>query len=154
VRPIRPEDAEIERDFVNNLSEQSKYFRFMQTLQELSDQMLIRLTQIDYDRELALIAVTTASGREEEIGVARYAINPDGTSCEFAIVVSDQWQRRGLGSRLMTALMEAAKAKGLQVMRGEILANNVNMLSLVRSLGFTTRTSPDDPGIKEATRRL
>lgn len=154
IRPIRPEDAQIERSFVDNLSSQSRYFRFMQTMNQLSDVMLIRLTQIDYDREMALIAVTGAADRELEIAVARYAINPDGESCEFALVVADEWQRRGIGTRLMTALMEAAKARGLVTMEGEILSTNANMISLVRSLGFTIHTSPDDPGTKRATRRL
>ena len=91
IRPIRPEDADIEQAFISGLSQQSKYFRFMQALHELTPQMLVRFTQIDYDREMALIAVTQQTGEEREIAVARYITNPDATSCEFAIVVGDEW---------------------------------------------------------------
>ena len=154
IRPIRPEDAEMEQAFVRGLSDESRYFRFMQTVQELSPTMLVRLTQIDYDREMALIAVMERDGQESELGVARYAINPDGRTCEFAIVIADAWRRKGIGSRLMTQLMEAAKAHGLKTMEGEILTNNTNMLSLVRHLGFTIRTNPEDAGLKVVHRML
>jgi acetyltransferase len=154
VRPIRPEDAQIEQAFVRGLSAESRYMRFMQTLQELSPTMLVRLTQIDYDREMALIATVEREGEETELGVARYAINPDGRSAEFAIVVADAWRRKGIGSRLMTQLMEAAKTRGIKVMEGEILANNTNMLSLVKHLGFNAHTSAEDPNIKVVQRTL
>jgi acetyltransferase len=155
IRPIRPEDAEMEQRFVHDLSEQSKYFRFMQALRELTPEMLVRFTQIDYDREMAFVAVRTHNGREqEELGVARYSSKPDGESCEFALVVADDWHHKGIGTRLMQTLMEAAKAQGLEVMEGEILSNNHDMLSLVRHLGFTTHTSPDDDDIQIARREL
>jgi acetyltransferase len=154
IRPIRPEDAQIEQEFVRALSPQTKYFRFMQSLQELSREELIRLTQIDYHRELALIATVQENGVEVEIGVTRYAMNPDGESCEFALVVADAWQHRGIGSRLMQALMEAARARGFQIMEGEVLGSNQGMLALVRDLGFSVRTSPDDPAVKRVSRAL
>ncbi len=154
VRPIRPEDAKIEQTFVQNLSEQSKYFRFMQGLQELTPQMLVRFTQIDYDRELALITVISEKGREIEIGVARYVIMPDGESCEFALVISDEWQQQGIGSRLLTCLMEAAKTKGFKTMEGEVLTSNSAMLKLTKNLGFTSHVSKDDPAIIVITKAL
>ncbi len=154
IRPIRPEDAAIEARFVSGLSAQAKYFRFMRGLNELSREMLVRFTQLDYRRELALIAVQEQEGQETELGVARYAMNPDGKSCEFALVVADAWQRRGLGSHLMTALMEAARERGFTEMTGEILADNHNMLELVKGLGFMLHTSTDDAHIKVATRPL
>lgn len=154
IRPIRPEDAEIEQEFVRRLSPQSKYFRFMQSLSELTQDMLIRFTQLDFNRELALIAVTVHEGSEIELGVARYAMNPDGESCEFALVVSDEWQNKGIGSRLMKALLEAARHRGFRRMNGEILANNHTMLKLAEELGFTLRPCPDDPAIRVATRQL
>jgi len=160
IRPIRPEDAEIEQSFVRRLSPQSKYFRFMQSVQELTPTMLVRFTQIDYDREMALIAVlgnaadNEHSQDETEIGVARYTINPDGQSCEFALVVADEWHRRGIGSRLMTSLMEVARARGLRTMEGEVLANNTEMLALVTRLGFNVHTSADDPSVRRVQRPL
>lgn len=147
VRPIRPEDAKIEQIFVKNLSEQSRYFRFMQGLKELTPQMLVRFTQIDYDRELALIAVISDKDRDVEIGVARYVMKPDGESCEFALVISDEWQQKGIGSRLLTHLMEAAKEKGFKTMEGEVLASNTPMLRLTRKLGFTSHISEEDSAI-------
>jgi len=164
VRPIRPEDAQIEQAFVRGLSPQSKYFRFMQSMQELTPTMLVRFTQIDYDREMALIAVLgngtadadTEAGpeTETEIGVARYTINPDGRSCEFALVVADEWHRRGIGSRLMTSLMEVARARGLRSMEGEVLSGNAEMLALVARLGFSIHTSAEDPSIRLIERTL
>ncbi|WP_022947112.1 bifunctional acetate--CoA ligase family protein/GNAT family N-acetyltransferase [Methylohalobius crimeensis] len=154
LRPIRPEDAEIEQAFVRGLSAQTKYFRFMQSIKELSHEELIRLTQLDYHRGLALIATVREAGAEVEIGVARYAMNPDGESCEFALVVGDAWQRRGIGSRLMQALMEAARAQGFRRMEGEVLASNQPMLELVRKLGFRVRGSPDDPTVMQVNRLL
>jgi acetyltransferase len=148
VRPIRPEDAAIEQAFVRDLSSQSKYFRFMMALNELSPAMLARFTQIDYDREMALIAVVEEAGVEVEIGVARYVINPDGRSCEFAIVVADGWQHRGIAHRLMEALMQAANGRDIELMEGEVLANNSEMLQLVEGLGFTVEVHPDDPGLR------
>lgn len=151
IRPIRPEDADIEQCFVRGLSPQSKYFRFMQTLNELTPEMLVRFTQLDYNRELALIAVQEKAGTEVELGVARYVMNPDGESCEFALVVDDEWQHRGIGSQLMTHLMAAAQERGFNSMNGEILSDNRKMLDLVESLGFHIRISEEDPTVKSAT---
>jgi acetyltransferase len=154
IRPMRPEDAAIEQEFVRRLSEETKYFRFMHAVQELSEDMLVRFTQLDYDRELALIAVTEEKGREVEIGVCRYAINPDGESCEFALVVSDQWQHKAIGHRLMGSLIDAARSKGLKTMEGEVMASNHEMLKLVATLGFTVATSQEDASIKTITKVL
>jgi acetyltransferase len=154
IRPIRPEDAEIEDTFVRNLSPESKYFRFMRSLQELTPEMLVRFTQIDYDREMAFIATTEIDGKETEVAVGRYITNPDGTSCEFALVVGDEWRRKGIGSRIMTGLMEVAKTRGLKSMEGEVLSNNTHMLSLMRKLGFSLRPSEGDAGCQQANKIL
>jgi acetyltransferase len=154
VRPIRPEDADIERAFVKQLSPEAKYFRFMSTMRELSPQMLARFTQIDYDREMALIAVTAKDGRSEEVGVARYITNPDGSSCEFAIVVDDDWQLHGLGRYLMSQLIEIARSRGLATMTGDILAANQSMLLLAANLGFVISGVPGEGELKRATLAL
>ncbi|HKJ84240.1 MAG TPA: GNAT family N-acetyltransferase, partial [Mariprofundaceae bacterium] len=154
IRPIRPEDAKSEQDFVHNLSEEAKYFRFMHSVQDLSDDLLVRFTQIDYDREMALLAVTEQDSRELEIGVCRYTINPDGESCEFALVVSDAWQHKAVGHKLMGSLMDAARAKGLKTMEGEVLASNHGMLRLVETLGFTVTDSEEDDSVKKIVRVL
>lgn len=154
LRPIRAEDAEMLQDFVRGMSEQSRYFRFMETLHELSPTLLARFTQIDYDREMALLATTRGEHQEILLGVARYVINPDGTSCEFALAVADAWQGHGIGHKLMDALMDVARSKGITTMEGEVLAENRAMLDLASTLGFTMQSHPADPGLKIITRRL
>jgi acetyltransferase len=154
IRPIRPEDAEIEQAFVRRLSPQARYFRFMQSLQELSQEMLIRFTQIDYHRELALLAITRQGGEEVELGVARYFTDPDGETGEFAIVVADEWQSRGIGTQLMSGLVDAARDKGLRRLQGEVLANNPRMLQFMKKLGFSLEIKPDDAGIVTVVKSL
>lgn len=153
LRPIRPEDAEIERAFVQGLSAESRYFRFMGALRELTPQMLARFTQIDYDREMAFIA-TVGEESETEIAVCRYVTNPDGDSCEFAIVIADEWQRRGLGRRMMGALVDVARSRGLREMMGHILAHNRGMIALCEELGFSVADSSGDPGVKRVVLTL
>jgi acetyltransferase len=133
VRPIRPEDAARENRFFARLSERSRYQRFMQYLPQLSERMLARFTQLDYDRELALAALW----EEEFVAVGRYAPNQDGRSAEFALVVADDWQGNGLGHALLERLCEAARAAGYEALVGHILEANQEMLQLAAHLGFT-----------------
>ena len=154
VRPIRPEDRQIEKEFVQELSSESKYFRFMSGLRELSEAMLNRFTQIDYDRELALIAMVCENAKETEIGVARYVVNADNISCEFAVAVADAWQNRGVGTALILGLAAAARARGLRTMEGIVVARNSKMLGLMNALGFSVRAEPGDPSIRHVTKQL
>lgn len=148
IRPIRPEDAEMEQEFVRHLSEDSRYFRFLDALKELPSQLLVRFTQLDYATEMAFIATTLIEDKAIQLGVARYTTNPDGTSCEFALVVSDQWQKEGLGTVLMNELILCAKKRHLAVMSGEVLGNNSIMLHLLQKLGFTTRVAEEEPSLR------
>lgn len=158
IRPIQAEDGERLQRFVRGLSEQSRYFRFVSALNELSPRMLVRYTQIDYDRELALVAVLdaartgdAASGGGEDasiIGVVRYLLNPDRRSCEFAIAIADEVQRQGLGTTLMKAIVEQARRRGLERIEGFVLAANAPMMRLMQSLGFSVQTDRDDPSMK------
>ena len=154
VRPIRPDDAQMLQNMVKSLSPQSRYFRFVSQLAELPPAMLARFTLIDYDREMALVAVQQERVVDEEgevhvkerlLGVSRYVTNPDRSTCEFALVVADDMAGQGLGSRLMLSIMEVARDKGLEQIEGLVLANNPNMLKLMRRLGFEIRLFPDDP---------
>jgi len=154
IRPIRPEDAAIEAAFVHGLSEQSKFLRFMFGLRDLTPAMLSRFTQIDYDREMALIAVIDTGQGERQIGVVRYTTLPDEETCEFAIVVGDDWQGKGLARRMFTRLIEAARERRLKVMTGVTLRENARMIDLSRSLGFETRSDPDDPDLVQMTLQL
>jgi acetyltransferase len=107
--------------------------------------MLARFTQVDYDRELALVALGGKPGAEKIVGVARYVANPDRESAEFAVVVADAWQGKGLGRALMAKLSASAKRRGFRRLVGAILGINASMQKLVRTLGFRLRTDPDDP---------
>ena len=154
IRPIRAEDAEIVVNFVRGLSEETKYFRFLNRMKDLPHEMLVRFTQIDYDREMALIAVITENAKEEEIGVCRYSINPDGETCEFALVISDKWQHRHIGHKLMSNLMNAARQKGLKVIEGEVLVSNHSMQKLVTSLGFSVANDEEDHTLMKVRKLL
>lgn len=144
LRPIRPEDAAIERQFVNALSDQSKYFRFMHAMSDITPEMLSRFTQIDYDREMAFIAVLGASPNERQIGVARYFVDPFDEACEFAVVIADDWRGKGLGAQLLRTLIESARLKGVRRMYGAVLAENLNMLKFAAKAGFQVSENPDD----------
>ena len=141
----------MEQNFVRALSEDSRYYRFMDVLRELPKAMLARFTQLDYQREMAIVAITGHGEEEKQIGVARYNSNPDGESCEFALVIADNWQGQRLGKTMMGYLMQIAKDRGLKMMEGEVLAANSNMLRLMGSLGFTSKTAAEDPAIREVT---
>ena len=154
LRPIRPEDAQAERRFVSRLSPQTMYNRFHVPLRELTTERLVRFTQIDYDREIAFVAID-ATGEQEEIrGVARYTRMPDGFSCEFGIVIEDAWQARGLGHALMTALEETARSRGLTEIIGYVLKDNDSMGKLMRGRGYVAVSSPDDEGVRRYVKRL
>jgi len=154
VRPIRPEDAALERAFVHGLSDETRYYRFFYRLNDLTPQMLARFTQVDYDRELALVALTDVATTPAFVGVARYIANADQTSAEFAIVVADAWQRRGVGRVLMRGLIVCAKRRGFETLRGTVLRENEPMIAFVRSLGFETKDDAGDPGQVSATLAL
>jgi len=154
IRPIRPEDRQIEQDFVRNLSDESRYFRFFNAVRDLSETALTHFTRVDYDKEMALIAVIFENGHETEIGVARYSINPDGRSCEFAIAVADAWQRKGIGSKLMQSLMDTARKCGLETLEGSVLSGNGRMLALMDALGFTIDANAGDPSLRHVVKKL
>ncbi len=142
VRPIHPDDAQMLQDLVqHHLSPESRYFRFVSAITELPPSMLARFTLIDYDREMALVAVV----KDRIVGVSRYVTNPDQTSCEFSLVVADDYAGKGLGSRLMESIMDVARDKGLAEIEGLVLTRNPAMLKLMRSLGFSVKPLPDDP---------
>lgn len=155
IRPIRPEDGEPLQAFIRDLSERSRYMRFVSVMRELTPRMLARYTQVDYHRELALVATTQVPnpanrGHPHEIiiGLAHYLRNPDGQGAEYALVIGDHWQRRGLGVNLMRMLIAAARAQQLAYIDGVVLAENRPMLALMTRLGFKVDREPDDPSLR------
>lgn len=163
VRPVHPNDAQMLQALVQGLSPESRWFRFVSRFHELPPSMLSRFTLIDYDREMALVAVVmersvspdgTVLESEHIVGVSRYITNPDQTSCEFSLVVADEFSGKGIGSRLMESIIDVARDKGLAEIDGLVLANNPDMLKLVRRLGFTVKPFPEDPDFKLVTYML
>jgi len=154
IRPIDSTDATLLREFVGSLSFETRYLRFMGAIKELSSQAIDRLTRVDHWREAALIAVVNYHGADRIVGVARYAMNADDETCDFAIVVADNWQRRGLGSRLLTLLGHTASARGLTRIGGEVLAINKPMTAFVSAHGFSVTLSESDPRSLRVERRL
>ncbi|MBV7484325.1 GNAT family N-acetyltransferase [Bordetella sp. BOR01] len=155
IRPIRPEDGQTLQEFIRGLSEQSRYMRFVSMMRELTPRMVARYTQIDYHRELALVATTQVPNpenrghpREVIIGFAHYLRNADGRGAEYALVIGDDWQRRKLGGQLMEALIDAARGQGLEYIDGLVLASNRPMLTLMTRLGFTNDPDPEDPSMR------
>jgi RimJ/RimL family protein N-acetyltransferase len=149
IRPIGAADLALEEEFVNALSAATGYQRLM-SARRPSPEELKRFTDIDHERELALIAITTVRGKERQIGVARY-VKTSTASAEFAIVLSDDWQKRGLGSKLLASLLAAAKREGLRRIYGSTLTVNRGMLALARKLGFELALDPRSATITNLT---
>ena len=141
MRAIRPDDAARERAFVAAMSDTSRYYRFLHPVTALSDEMIARFTQLDYDREMALVALT--QDQSAIIGVARYHPNADGQSAEFAVAIADDWQKKGLGVELMQNLIACARDANYRNIEGTVLNSNLGMLRLAAQLGFSHATVPE-----------
>jgi GNAT superfamily N-acetyltransferase len=144
IRPIGKEDAALERAFIARLSPASRWYRFLGQM-NFSDDMIKRLTDIDYRRDMAFIALRHEGGEKREIGVSRYCISDDGASCECAVAVSDEWQGRGLGHLLMRHLIEVARQRGIKRMFSIDSAGNQPMRNLAASLGFAPKVNHHYP---------
>jgi acetyltransferase len=147
LRPIRPEDAEAEKRFISRLSRRTSYLRFHAPIRELTMERLVRYTQIDYDREMAFVAIDTTAEQHEIRGISRYTCNPDGHSAEFGVIVEDAWQGRGVGHVLMQALEETARARGLEELIGLVLKENDEMGEMMRKRGYVPHRDEEDPGV-------
>jgi len=153
IRPIHPEDDAIERDFINGLSRDTAYNRLLSG-RKLTPDEIRHLTRIDYDREMAFIAITVARGQGRLLGVARYVRDADDSGAEFAIVVADAWQSKGVGSLLLRTLLQHAHSAGLARLHGITLATNQAMQDLARKLGFTQQPDPHDATVRQVTKTL
>ena len=153
IRPIRPDDAALELAFLNRLSPETRYNRFLGAGVRPTAAMVEKFTCIDYHEHMAFIATLMLDGEETQIGVARYIRLPDGTG-EFAIVIEDGWQGCGVGRRLLEQLMEHARAEGVTALVGDVLAGNKPMLSFVKHLGFEADAHPETRDLRRVTRQL
>jgi len=144
IRPLQPADAAIERSFVTGLSERTRYNRLLGGAMKITDEYIRRLIEVDGVREVALAAVTMLEDAELIIGVGRYVVDAEQRGCEFALVIADAWQGRGIGRRMLEKLIAVARARGLGEMYGDVLSTNRSMLELARRLGFAGARHPDD----------
>jgi acetyltransferase len=152
IRPIRVDDEKLDREFIIRLSPESRYRRMMNAMLVPTAEMLYHFVHVDYERDMAFAALVGNPPEEQIVGIARYAHDPTGSDCEFAVAVADAWQKRGVGTTLMQILLEYAHAHGIRKVHGEILADNQRMIELARWLGMKVRYDPLTVGIVEATR--
>jgi len=145
VRTMQPQDRDIEDVFVRSLSDESRYYRFHGALRKLSATMLDHFTSPQYPEEMALIATIVDGDAEQQIGVVRYARTEVSNRAEVAIVVADEWQGKGIGTRMMTALRDLARDAGIQELEVNILRENRRMLGLARQLGYLQPLKADGP---------
>jgi GNAT superfamily N-acetyltransferase len=147
IRPVTPLDAAAERTFLEGLSSQSRRYRFLGEVRHPSEDLIQRLTTPDYQRDIAFAAVIPEDAHQRILGVARYSATADGTSCECAVAVLDEWHHRGLGTILMRHLIEVARARGIAYMYSIDSADNLAMSDLARFLGFSRSFLKDDPSL-------
>jgi acetyltransferase len=152
VRPIRPTDEALYENFFAHVSQEDRRLRFFGAGVSLSHSFLARLTQIDYAREMAFVAIEELTGAL--LGVVRLVADPDYVRAEYAILVRSDLKGRGLGWRLMNRLIDYAKHEGLQELSGAVLAGNTTMLDMCRRLGFNVASDRDDPSINQVTLNL
>ncbi|MFH2044439.1 MAG: bifunctional acetate--CoA ligase family protein/GNAT family N-acetyltransferase [Pseudomonadota bacterium] len=144
VRPIRPEDASLIEDLFKTLSPQTIYFRFFAPMKYISPTMLARFTQIDYDREIALVAILESETDEKIVGVARVISQRNPKHAEFAVLVADNWHGKGIGATLLRRCLNIAKDHGIEKVWGTVLAENTQMLAMGKKMGFKVERVPDE----------
>jgi acetyltransferase len=150
IRPIRPEDEPGERAFFDCLSGDSKQLRFMKFVNSVNQKLIHFFTHVDYDRHMAFVC--EHDGRL--VGEARYVANPDGRSCEFGVVIADDWHKSGIAGLLMQSLIDAARERGFESIEGLVLRSNSGMLRFVRALGFDTQPEPREPTLVRVVKKL
>jgi len=143
LRPIRPEDEPMELELIRGLSSETSRFRFFQIIKDLPHDALVRFCNIDYDREMAFIAETRDGDRRIEIGVSRLILESNKKRGEFAVVVADKYQGKGLGIKLVDMLIEVARDKNVEAIYGIVMTENTNMINLCEKLDFTTKREQD-----------
>lgn len=152
LRLIRPEDARLLQEFAAHISPEDLRLRFFAAMRGLSRELAARLSHIDYDRDMAVLAF--AQGAEEMLGVARFSGDPDNHAAEFAIAVRSDWKQHGLGHLLMARLIRSARQRGIDRLIGEVLPENAAMLQLCREFGFAVTFNPRDPKLLRVTKTL
>jgi acetyltransferase len=136
LRPIKPEDEPLWIDWFQSLSEESIRYRFFQMLKDTPHEVRVRYCNVDYDREVALVAEMVENGKRKILGVSRLSVEPDGKHGEMAFIVSDYWQGLGLGTKLVDYSLDIAKDKGVENVYAIMLQDNYRAISLTKKMGF------------------
>ncbi len=144
IRPITKADGAAERVFIEGLSPNSRRMRFLGQIGVPSIEMIARFTDIDYVQDVAFAATVAEASKDRIVGVSRYGTDAAGIRCECAVVVSDAWQGRGLGTALMKNLIDVARSRGIRTMYSLDSSENHAMSDLAHYLGFSSRSDPDD----------
>jgi acetyltransferase len=150
LRPVQPEDEPLLHDLAAHMSPEDLRLRFFTPVRGISHAVAARLTQIDYDREMALIASSNGTA----LGIAHFFADPDRLSAEYAIAVRSDWQGRGVGYVLMNRLIEIARQCGIGELIGEVLRENQPMLAMCEELGFAVEPDPAEPGVERVKKML
>ena len=146
IRPITSEDAPLLLDLFDALSYESRYFRFFSPMKRLSQNLLSYFTQIDYGREIALVAIQEKNGYERMLGVARAYLDCEGKSAELSVTVGDQWQGKGLGTALVRHVLTIAKERKIEKIVSSVLTENTKMLGLGEKMGMNISLEPGKLG--------
>jgi acetyltransferase len=154
IRPIRPDDEPLAREFFAHLSDESRQMRFLKFVHALSDKLIHFFTHIDYDRHMAFVCEAEIGGQPVLVGEARYVANTDGRSAEFAVVVADDWHKTGVAGLLMDALIRAAQARGFESLEGMVMRENREMLRFVKALGFDAAPEPLEATMVRVVKKL
>jgi acetyltransferase len=149
LRPIKPEDEPMWLEMWKGFSEESIRYRFFQVIKDTPHEMRVRYCNIDYDREIAIVPELNQDGKRRLLGVGRLSIEPDGKSGEFAIIVTDEFQNAGLGTKLTDHVLEVAEDMGIERVYSVMLGENYRAISLMKRMGFSLSYSDD--GTVEAT---
>ena len=148
IRPIKPEDAALFTELFNTLTPTSIYYRFFSVVKSLTPEILARFTQIDYDREISFVALDDRAGEEQMLGIANIIGEPDGKRGEFSVLIGDPWQGVGIGAKLLLQCLRIAQERGMEIVWGTVLSENIYMLGLGKKLGFTVTPGEDGSEFK------
>lgn len=154
LRAVRPDDGDKLQALVQGLSLQSRYRRFFYPIHELVPAMLVRFIDADPMHAITLLAVVMQNGVETDVGMAQYVTEPYPERWEFAVVVSDAWQRNGIAMRLIRNLICIARSAGIERIEGEVLTDNAPMRRLLLGMDFTIARHPDDAMLVRAAKQL
>jgi len=154
IRPIRPENDAAAQAFFDALGEEARRTRFMKWVRSVSSGLVHSFTHVDYESRMAFVCEVELGGAKRIVGEARYAAVPRMPSCDFGIVIADDWHKSGIAGLLMLALMDYARAQGFETMESLVLRENHDMVRFARALGFEVRPVAQEPTLLHVVKPL